>query len=181
MNKLIFIIIGFVELHKGQDILLEAIKRIDIDLLKRCEFIIVGNKSSMFARKLETQIEEIPCVKMIGTVNRKEIHELITCSDILICPSREDSMPTVCAEAMMHKVPCIVSDATGTAEYITDEYDGLIFKNEDVDGLMRKIIWCLNNRNAIEDMGEKAYSIYQKIFSIEAFENCLLKHVNEMI
>ena len=72
MNKLIFIIIGFVELHKGQDILLEAIKRIDIDLLKRCEFIIVGNKSSLFARKLETQIEEIPqtCSKLSLSNNK---------------------------------------------------------------------------------------------------------------
>lgn len=34
---------------------------------------------------------------------------------------REDPMPTVVAEAMFYGVPCIVSDAVGTAEYITEK------------------------------------------------------------
>lgn len=181
MNKLRFITIGFVEYHKGQDILIDAIKKMDESLLEHCIFLLVGNKSSLFAKSLETQIEKIPFVEMIGMVNRREIHKLIATSDVLVCPSREDSMPTVCAEAMMHKVPCIVSNATGTAAYIIDGHDGLIFKNEDIDDLKEKIIWCIKNQDNLPEIGNRAFDIYQRFFSMDAFEKNLLKYVQEMI
>ena len=89
-------------------------------------------------------------------------------------------MPTVCAEAMMHCVPCLVSDATGTAAYISDGVDGMIFKSEDTDKLREKILWCIKNRDIVKSMGDGAYKVYEKIFSVEAFEKNLLAHVREM-
>lgn len=62
--------------------------------------------------------QDIPEIIMTGTMDRKGIHDILECADVMVCPSREDPMPTVAAEAMMHKVSCIVLDATGTAEYI---------------------------------------------------------------
>ena len=44
-------------------------------------------------------------------------------------------MPTVAAEAMMHGVPCLVSDAVGTAAYIRHGEDGLVFPSGDVQAL----------------------------------------------
>ena len=181
MSKLVFVTIGFVEFHKGQDLLIEAIESIDSDLLEQCEFIIVGNSSSLFAKELKERIKKISCIKMLGIINRKEIHRLLTCSNVLICPSREDSMPTVCAEAMMHKIPCIVSSAVGTSIYINHKHNGLVFSNGNVDDLMNNIIWCINNKYKLIDMGEKAYDVYKKYFSVEAFEEKLMKYVREMI
>ncbi len=181
MSRIHFITIGFVEFHKGQDVLTEAIKALDEAVLAECRFTIVGNKSSMFAQDLERQIKDIPSVEMIGLVDREEIHNLLSSVDVLICPSREDSMPTVCAEAMMHKVPCLVSDAIGTASYIKDGYDGMIFESENVNALRDKIIWCIENTLEVRKMGERSFEIYKHFFSTEAFETNLLKYVEEMI
>ncbi len=54
-------------------------------------------------------------------------------------------MPTVCAEAMMHSVPCILSDAAGTAAYVEDGVNGLVFQSENVQELSEKIKWCMNH------------------------------------
>ena len=179
--KLRFLTIGYIEWRKGQDLLAEAIEQLPPDITEQVEFVLVGQKTSAMAESLSKKMEALPNVSMPGTVSREEVHRLLDESDVLICPSREDPMPTVCAEAMMHKVPCLVSSATGTAAYIKDEYDGLVFETVDVSHIKEKIIWCVSNSYKLKGMGEKAYEIYEKIFSSEAFERNLLTYVEQMI
>ncbi len=180
-SRLRFVTIGYIEWRKGQDLLFDAIESLSSDAKEKSDFIIVGQKTSLMAQNLEKRIEGISSISMLGTISREEIHKILETVDVMICPSREDPMPTVCAEAMMHKVPCVVSDATGTASYIKDEYNGLIFKSEDVEDLKKKIIWCIDNQDMLHYMGDRAYSVYQQYFSMEAFEKSLLKYVEEMI
>ena len=175
-----FTTIGYIEWRKGQDILIDALERISPKILAGSEFLLVGQDSSAMAQRLRERITENPCILMTGTVGRKEIHQILDSTDVLICPSREDPMPTVCAEAMMHRVPCLLSDAVGTAEYISDGVDGMIFQSGNADALQEKVLWCIKNRNTIKKMGNEAYKIYETIFSADAFEKNLLSYVKEM-
>ncbi len=181
MDKIRFITIGFIEHHKAQDVLVNAVRMLDEDAQKKSEFLIVGDGKSLFARNLCQEINLIPSIKVIGVVDRSRIHSLLDESDVLICPSREDSMPTVCAEAMQHKVPCIMSDAVGTADYIQDGVNGLIFHSEDASDLNSKIMWCINNREKLRQMGAFAYKVYESHFSMRVFEKQIMHYVTEMI
>jgi len=179
--KMRFTTIGYIERHKGQDILIEALEKIPQKMLAGNEFLLVGQNSSMMAQALGERIRNKPWIRMVGTVSRKEIHQLLDSTDVLICPSRQDSMPTVCAEAMLHRVPCLVSDAVGTAAYLSDGVDSLIFKSGDTEELRKKILWCVKNKDALKRMGDEAYKVYEKIFSMCAFEESLLAKVEEML
>ncbi len=176
-----FTTIGYIERHKGQDVLIDALEGVSLEHLAGSEFLLVGQDSSVMAKGLQERIIGKPWIRMAGTVGREEIHEILDATDVLICPSRQDSMPTVCAEAMMHCVPCLVSDAVGTAAYITDGVDGMIFKSGDAEGLLEKILWCMRNRDAVKRMGTEAHKIYEKVFSVKAFEKNLLAYVEETI
>lgn len=99
-------------------------------------------------------------------------------ADIMICPSREDPMPTVAAEAMMHGVPCIVSDVTGTAEYIENGMNGFVFHTEDARELSDKIAWFVLNNEKICNMGTNARLTYERIFSMNVFEMQILRLIN---
>lgn len=176
-EKIRFMTIGYIENRKGQDILIQAIRQLPDELLKKCEFYLVGQNTSMLAQKIQNDIQSIPQIIMTGTVDRNEINELLCRTDMLICPSREDPMPTVAAEAMMHSVPCILSDITGTAAYIDNGYNGIIFESENAKELADKIKWCVIHRDEIGLMGTRAREIYQKVFSMKAFESNLLKIV----
>lgn len=180
-SKMTFITIGYIEWRKGQDLLIDAIDLLPKEMVDKAEFIIIGQNTSLMAQKLADRISDMRNVKMPGTVSREEVHRLLENADMMICPSREDPMPTVCAEAMMHRVPCLVSDSTGTSAYIKDGYDGLTFKSEDITELKDKIVWCIKHENELNEMGDRAYGIYEKFFSEKAFEHNLLLHVEEMI
>lgn len=179
--KIRFITIGFLEERKGQDILLHAIKKLPDHIRNRCEFYIVGYDETMFGEEIRRRSVGISEIIFTGSVDRVKIHELLSCSDVLICPSRQDPMPTVAAEAMMHSIPCIVSDATGTAAYIHEGEDGFIVPMENVLILAEKIEWCVANRGRLADIGQKARKLYEKYFSMKTFENNFIRVVNEAL
>lgn len=176
-SKMLFTTIGYIEWRKGQDILLDALEGIPDKMLEKCEFLLIGQDRSVMAQELKKRIAKKPWVRMIGAVSREEIHKILDAADVLICPSREDPMPTVCAEAMMHCVPCLVSDAAGTAAYISDYVDGMVFKSENAGELREKILWCMANRDALKRMGKEAEKVFEKVFSVTAFEKNLLAYV----
>ena len=180
-ERLCFTTIGYIEWRKGQDILIDAVEGLDERIISCCEFLLVGQDTSLMAGKIRARISNATCVRMTGTVPREEIHRILERTDLLICPSREDPMPTVCAEAMMHHVPCLISDAVGTVKYIKDGVNGLIFRNEDTDELGKKILWAREHSRELSFMGDRAYEVYTSYFSKEAFEKKLLRYVSEML
>lgn len=180
-NVVRFITIGFLEARKGQDLLLEAIRGLPKRMRHRCRFYIVGHEKTLLGEQIRAESADMNEVIVMGSVGRREIHQLLNKSDILICPSREDPMPTVAAEAMMHGVPCIVSDVTGTAAYIRNGVDGFVFHSEDVQELAAKIKWCIKHYDSLQQIGIGARKIYEKYFSMDVFEHNLLRIVNDVL
>lgn len=179
VGKMVFVTIGYVTEHKGQDILLQAIRMLSREDRKQAEFYLVGQDSTWMAQQLKQEFSELDNVFFTGPVGREEIDDILRKADMLICPSRQDSMPTVAAEAMMHHVPCLLSDAVGTAQYIEDGKEGLLFSSEDAGNLTERIHWCIGSREQISEMGRAARSVYEKIFSDEVFEGKILSLVRE--
>lgn len=180
-NTVRFITIGFLEDRKGQDILVQAVKLLHRDLRHRCVFYIVGHGETLFGEKIRNESAGVHEIIFTGSVSRKKIHELLAVSDVLICPSKQDPMPTVAAEAMMHSVPCIMSDAAGTASYICDGKNGLVFRSGDTEQLASKIAQCVQNMENTRHMGQEARKLYEKYFSMEVFEDNLLRIVEHVL
>lgn len=178
-DKICFVTIGYIEKRKGQDVLIQAIQGLPETYRAKAVFYLVGQDSSMMAQQIKEQIKNIPEIIMTGTVGRDRIKQILDNADVMICPSREDPMPTVAAEAMMHSVPCILSDATGTAEYVRDGVDGFIFPNEDIGALSARIQWCIDHSQKLSEIGIRARQIYEKYFSMKVFEEKLLDIVDE--
>ncbi|MBO5032051.1 MAG: glycosyltransferase family 4 protein [Lachnospiraceae bacterium] len=180
-DRICFVTIGYVEERKGQDILVKAVKCLPIEQKKKAVFYLVGQNTSTMAQRLKAKLNRIPEIRLLGTVDRNQINKILDRADVMICPSREDPMPTVAAEAMMHSVPCIVSDVTGTAAYISDGVDGLVFRSEDEYDLSLQIKWCIENHDKLCGMGVRARQIYNNYFSMEVFEQNLLNIVNQEV
>lgn len=177
-SRVCFVTIGYIEARKGQDILVQAIQELPAEIRSKAMFYFIGQDSSVMAGQLKKITEDMPQVIMTGTVGREKINSILSMADVMICPSREDPMPTVAAEAMMHSVPCIMSDAAGTAAYIHDEADGWICGSQNVQELSDKIKWCIENKEKLHSIGTQARKIYEKYFSMEVFERALIDIVD---
>lgn len=179
-KKICFVTIGFIVEHKAQDVLMKAVKTLGKELLEKTEFYFVGQDTTLWAQQLKMEANELDNIYFTGLLDRNQIHQMLANADVLICPSRQDSMPTVAAEAMMHSIPCILSDAAGTAAYIRDGEDGLVFQSENAEELSEKISWCVIHKDCLIQMGARARKVYENVFSMEIFEKNLLEVVNRM-
>lgn len=176
-GKLCFVIIGHIEERKGQDILMQALGLLEREEREKAVFYMVGQDTSLLAERIKEVAASMPEVVITGPVGREEIDAVLSRADVLICPSREDPMPTVAAEAMMHGVPCILSDATGTSAYIREEQSGLVFSCGNERELADKIRWCMAHEECLAGMGSLARKIYEEKFSMEVFEERVRKIV----
>lgn len=175
--KMKFIVIGGITHIKGQDILVEAVMKINNQAKGRFEVIFVGNNRGRFADELKEVISKycLP-IKYVNPMNNNKVLELLEEQDVLICCSREDSLPVVTIEAMMKSVPCIISNMTGTADYVNNYANSIIFENENADDLSKKIMWCLDHKDKVIDMGQNARKVYEEFFSAEIFSK-KIKHI----
>lgn len=174
MNPVVFALVGHIQHHKAQDVYLQAVKLLSECAKKNSLFLVVGNDNTLFAKNLKEMVKGIDNVVFTGEVSLQQLSDLYAKTiDVLVCPSRTDSLPTVAAEAMMHNVPCIVSDKTGTASHIHNSVDGWVVPCEDVKALSLKMEEIISHPEQIRIVGEKAREVYERDFSIGSFEKRL--------
>lgn len=170
-----FISVGEIQNWKGMDLFAEAAFEIlNSDAGAECDFRIIGNDQTKLAEILKKKYGSDSRVIFDGICTRTRMEEKYEQADVYVCASRQETMSITVVEAMMHEIPCIVSDAAGIADYIENGINGLLFSSEDLNGLRNKMIWCLNHKKEATEIGKKGRQIYEKYFSEKVFKNNLL-------
>jgi glycosyltransferase involved in cell wall biosynthesis len=165
-NSFVFLTIARFDFQKGYDILIEAISLVNNSLPENVCFVLVGGgplideiKSRVKQRGLERRV-----IFMGEKVNN---HHLWTSAHAFILPSRWEGLPTVILEAGLYKKPVIASATYGNTELIEHGKTGLLFPNEDVAGLEKRILEAINNYKPFLKMGENLYHLVTQDYNIE--------------
>ena len=96
-------------------------------------------------------------------------------SQILIIPSRMESIPQVIKESFYLKVPVIAFDVGGISELIKDGINGKLVNPENEEGLLEQINSLLDDKQQIEKMGQNGYDFVIKNLT---WESLLPKYEN---
>lgn len=179
-EQVVFSFVGVLDARKGVDILLAAILLLPRVIQQKCLFQLVGASSSAFGETILERANEMECVRIWGELGRQELHRVYRDTDVLLCPSIDDPLPTVATEAMMHGIPCIVSDGTGTAGFIRHGLNGFVCKagsKQDLANCIQQMVECEKKRR---EMGKAARELYEQTFSISRFAHNLLCVLEEL-
>jgi glycosyltransferase involved in cell wall biosynthesis len=148
-----FLYLGQIENHKGILILIEAFK----ELLKdgrKAELHIAGDGALLDDVKSITS--GIKNIKIYGKVNREELPDLFSKTDVTVVPSLcYENSPTVIFESLYFGVPVLASNIEGIAELIEEGKNGLTFKAVDKSSLIEKMVWCIENSEKLKEMSKK--------------------------
>ena len=170
-EKIVFALVGTFVFHKSQDLFLKATLKMHSN---DAEFWMIGSVGDEgFFKEIQEKAEVFQNVRLFGEFSREEMGRIYDEIDVLVCPSRKDSLPIVCTEAMMYGKPVIVSDSTGTAHYIENGKNGFVCKTDDADDLREKMEWIINNPKELPIMGEQARKTYELYFSMDKFADRL--------
>src|SRR5207237_5334393 len=82
------------ESRKGQDVLLEAIQQLDSETRARARFEMAGRPlETGFYDQLRARSRNLENVRLLGPVDHEQAIELLRQADVVVCPSRDETMP----------------------------------------------------------------------------------------
>ena len=114
-------------------------------------------------RKIESQINGT--VKFCTDLPWDEAMKILKSSEMLVVPSRAESIPQVIKEAFYLKVPVIATNVGGNPELVTHQKTGILVPPEDPEKLMIAINNLLDNEEARKNFADNAFEFINKNFS----------------
>jgi glycosyltransferase involved in cell wall biosynthesis len=163
------IFVGFVQLRKGIQYLLEAWESSN---LPEAELLVVGR----IMEDCKDIVKKYPCnnsIKFLGRTPNIPYQK----ADVFVLPSIEEGSAKVTYEAMACGLPSIVTYNTGSV--VRDEVDGFVIPIRDVKALADKIRYFYDNTQEVKRMGKNARK-RAEAFSWENYERRLVKAYSQL-
>ncbi len=136
---------GKLSKRKGVDLLLQAVKRLPLPTRSKVTLLMVGE--GVLRAELTALASSPPAVSMqiTGFKNQHELSPYYHASDLAVLPSiQSETWGLVVNEALLHGVPCVVSDRVGCApDLIEPDVTGQVFRAGDVDNFCEALVKSL--------------------------------------
>lgn len=164
-----FAVIGTWGKRKAQELILEAYRKLPKRYQDKAVITFIGSNPCRY--------KDSQNIKFTGPLIDNDKYEKLASSDILLCPSLDDPNPQVVMEGMMLGKPCLISDAVGQKDYITDGMNGWVVKAGDVDELSEKMMFIIDNPSEIKRISPLSRKIYEELFCFDKY----LENVEKII
>lgn len=162
-NHKVILYVGRFDAVKGVRYLIHAFKKIN-DKFPDATLLLIGDTYRSFDMYGDTRIKILP--------PQENISQYYQLSDLVVLPSKQESLGYVMLEAGIAGKPFIGSQVGGIAEFIEDGRDGLLFPARDVGALASRILEVLNDESTSALLGA---NLRRKVGSLPTCEQYCTK------
>ena len=134
-------IVGRIEEAKGQHLVLEAIKQLNLTGIAAKALVVGHAMDNNYLEELRQQYAEYA----IFTGFTHEAQKYMQLCDALVLATENETFGLVVIEAMMCGVCAVASDSGGPLEIIEDGVDGVLFKTRNMADLTLKLTELCND------------------------------------
>lgn len=165
-DKIKMVFCGQICETKGQIQVIEALKLLDEDLLKKIRIDFYGTGEEKYINNLKNYIEKYKLESIISFKGfDKNVREKLQEYDIGFICSKSEAFGRVTVEYMMSRVLVIASDSGANKELITNEVNGLIYEYNNISKLKENIIKAIEILDNRKDIIDNAYNIANKKYT----------------
>ena len=163
-HKFRMVTTGTVCERKGQYIIVEAMYRLNSELLKDTHLTVIGigtDYSKLIAKSEEYGLQDH--ITFLGNIPNSEVHQHLCAENIFVLMSRNEGLPISILEAMRAGLPVISTKVDGIPEQV-DGRNGILI-NPDVEQLIEVL-----NRLPDYDwtaLGQRSRQRYEKEYTFE--------------
>ncbi|NTS76908.1 glycosyltransferase [Catenovulum sp. SM1970] len=171
---------------KGHEYLIKAFAL----LPNRHQFSIEIAGTGELADKLKSLIIELGLedeVKLLGATSHNQVIKKLYECNLFILPSITakngdmEGIPVALMEAMAIGRLCISTKHSGIPELITENKEGLLVKEKDINGLRDSILWAFNNLDQVGEIIINARHKVDNIADIQKLNESLLNRIVSLI
>jgi glycosyltransferase involved in cell wall biosynthesis len=150
---------------KNQIMMLDAFKEIH-KKLPQTKLLIVGD--GPLRETLESHAKSLGLESdTIFTGFQIDPQKYLKLMDIFLLPSLSEGTSMTLLEAMSYHKPCVVTDAGGNPEIVSDGETGFVTPNRDMPAFVTGIFKLLNNKELKNRMGNSARERYENYFTVD--------------
>lgn len=164
--------------RKGLDFLVKILKEKEIK--ENIILIISGgiiNGYEEYWSNIKKELENNR-IEYIFLGFQKDIHKIYNSLDILVLPSLSEGLPRSLIEGMSHEIPVIANNVGGVAQIIKNYENGFLEEPYDEIRWTNDLKKIILDKNLREKMGKNAKEFVTENFSLNEFENKILKEFN---
>ena len=137
--------------NKNHSFLLTAWKRVALKE-PRARLLLLGDGKLYGAMGERVQKENIPRVQFLGF--RKDVHQILQESDILVLVSKREGLSKCIMEAMATGKPVVATNVRGNRDLVEHGVTGFLVELGDVQGLVKALIRLIRDPDLSCRMGE---------------------------
>jgi len=177
-NKKVFLFFGLIREYKGLDIFLHAINKLDLDLLNKSNFLIVGeNYENIDKYKDILDEDRKSSIKWVTEyIPDHKINLFFSVSDYIVLPYKRASQSGIVPIAYHFGKPVIVSKIPGLEEVVINGETGYTFDPLNIDSLKCVLEDCIKNK---DNIARKKIEELKNKFSTKNFVEELISFINE--
>jgi colanic acid/amylovoran biosynthesis glycosyltransferase len=148
--------IGRLVEKKGHHVLMQAFKKIQSKFPNATLTIIGGGELEGYIQSLASQLNLGTSFRLLNRVPKSQVPELMGQADIFCAPSLTatngdvEGIPNTIKEAMATGIPVVATNHAGIPEIITNNKEGILVRENDVDHLAQALEFMLLNRHLWE-------------------------------
>ena len=114
------------------------------------EFLMVGPIQITIPEDLRSNRK----IRWLGPVTRNKVRNYYEQADVFILPTLSDGFALTQLEAIVHRLPVIVSRRCG--EVVTDRVNGLLLEEPTTAAIEEALLFCLHNPDQLAQFSENA-------------------------
>lgn len=174
---------GFIEAVEALKILVDEGMRVRLYLTGVTPF----SADNVFLEELKGLIKSYRLDEHVVFLGwRDDIQSVIAYADAMILPSYSEGFPRVVIEAMLLKVPVVVTPVGGVVDVVENKVTGMVIEKKSAASLYSSIAYIYNNKAVCDVMVNNAFLFAQKEFDrsiqtdlfFNVLNNCLLKNTH---
>lgn len=170
-RKVVIGLFGSYEPRKGQDLGVLGMLQIPEALRRKAELRVFGRSlDDHFRRAVVELAMGDPAIMVRGEITYDqyitELHDV----DIVLVPSRNDTLPLVSLDALALGKVLVCSSTTGSAEYIEHDVSGFVLEHNAPREIGEVLSRLIANETLRGSVGEAGRAVFEKTFTRSAFD-----------
>ncbi|UCE37890.1 MAG: glycosyltransferase family 4 protein [Thermoplasmata archaeon] len=167
-NSFIILFVGRLTFTKGIYELLEALSK-----LKKSESINfrLVNVGLVKDQDIDSYLEAVERLDLkqniINVQQQNDISGFYNMGDVFILPTYTEGLPYALLEAMASEMVVIASDVGDISAVIENGQNGFLIKPRNVEDILEKLVWCINNQEASKILGKNARNTVESNFNFD--------------
>lgn len=161
--------VGRPSFQKNIELMIKVLQ--EVNKTKYTHLVIMGvgyhSDKLSIVQKLIKELNLESTVTLLNWTSRENVFNIIKGSKLYVSTARYEGLPYSVIEALALSKPCVVSNCDGNRDLITNDYNGFVIDNENIEEFSKKIKLLFQDDELLKKFSKNALKSFEENYNIK--------------